>query len=152
MKKINIKAAKMSSWLVCGLILLSFSSTGLTSQTPAEAAEVLNPISPDTTVSPENPETIPAPQETRTEESKQSPSKSSEPIKKEKSEKEKSEKEKSEKENRKKKKAKYFFAPDTAVALQSSQKVRILDGEALQSTNTGRVLSSMSGRLLFGEK
>lgn len=132
----------MSSWLVCGLILLSFSSTGLTSQTPAEAAEVLNPISPDTTVSPENPETIPAPQETRTEESKQSPSKSSEPIKKE----------KSEKENRKKKKAKYFFAPDTAVALQSSQKVRILDGEALQSTNTGRVLSSMSGRLLFGEK
>lgn len=142
MKKINIKAAKMSSWLVCGLFLLSFSSTGLTSQTPAEAAEVLNPISPDTTVSPEDPETIPAPQETRTEKSKKSPSKSSEPIKKE----------KSEKENRKKKKAKYFFAPDTAVALQSSQKVRILDGEALQSTNTGRVLSSMSGRLLFGEK
>ncbi|MBL3716486.1 hypothetical protein GHK52_06645 [Lactococcus garvieae] len=142
MKKINIKTAKMASWLVCGLILLSFSSTELTSQTSAEAAEVLNPISPDTTVRPEDPETIPAPQEPRTEKTKKCPSKSSEPIKKE----------KREKENKKKKKAKYFFAPDTAVSLQNSKKVRILDGEALQSTNTGRVLSSMSGRLLFGEK
>ena len=143
MKKTNRGATKITYLFVCGLVLLSFSLTGPGAQSTSEAAEVLNPLSPESKVTPQEPEAIPAPKPPlKSEELKKEPFK---PVHKEEDKKE-------EKKKGKTRKKKIFFAPDTTVALENSQKVRILDGESSLTTSTGKVLSCMSGRLLFGTR
>lgn len=122
------------------MVLLPFSLTVPGAQTVTEAAEILNPISPETTVTPKDPEPIPAPQPPEVEEPKKVKPKTAGTRGGKRGE------------SVKKKKAKHFFAPDTTVSLEQSQKARILDGDSSETTNTGRVLSSMSGRLIFGGK
>ncbi|MGL4247540.1 hypothetical protein VNN41_02970 [Lactococcus garvieae] len=137
MKKANKRASKITYLFVCGFVLLSFSLVGPKAQSVSEAAEIMNPLSPDDKVIPQKPEPITAPPASE-EEKEQTPSKKSELQ--------------GDREEDRQKKKKIFFAPDTTVALEHSQKIRILDGDTSTATTTGKVLSIMSGRLLFGSK
>ena len=101
----------------------------------------MNPLSPDDKVIPQEPEPITVPPASE-EEKAQTPPKKSEAQGDRKEERQK----------KQEKKKKIFFAPDTTVALEQSQKIRILDGDTSTSTTTGKVLSIMSGRLLFGSE
>ncbi|MBD5823638.1 MULTISPECIES: hypothetical protein [Lactococcus] len=141
MKKANKRASKITYLFVCGFVLLSFSLAGPKAQTVSEAAEIMNPLSPDDKVIPQEPEPITVPPASE-EEKAQTPPKKSEAQGDRKEERQK----------KQEKKKKIFFAPDTTVALEQSQKIRILDGDTSTSTTTGKVLSIMSGRLLFGSK
>lgn len=141
MKKENKRASKITYLFVCGFVLLSFSLAGPRAQTVSEAAEIMNPLSPDDKVIPQEPEPITVPPASE-EEKAQTPPKKSEAQGDRKEERQK----------KQEKKKKVFFAPDTTVALEQSQKIRILDGDTSTSTTTGKVLSIMSGRLLFGSK
>ena len=132
MKKANKRASKITYLFVCGFVLLSFSLVGPKAQSVSEAAEIMNPLSPDDKVIPQKPEPITAPP----------PSKKSE-LQGDREE---------DRQKKQEKKKKIFFAPDTTVALEHSQKIRILDGDTSTATTTGKVLSIMSGRLLFGSK
>ncbi len=141
MKKANKRASKITYLFVCGFVLLSFSLAGPKAQSISEAAEIMNPLSPEDKVIPQEPEPITASTTAKEEKGQTTPKKSD--LQGE-------EEEKSQKKQAKKKKI--FFAPDTTVALEQSQKIRILDGDTSIETTTGKVLSSMSGRLLFGSK
>lgn len=143
MKKTNKRATKITYLFVCGFVLLSFSLAGPQAQSISEAAEVMNPLSPDNKVTPQEPEPITVPP-TSEDEKSQTESVKSEPQSERKEERENN--------KQKEKKKKIFFAPDTTVAFESSQKIRILDGDNSMETTTGKVLSTMSGRLLFGSK
>ena len=141
MKKENNRVSKITYLFVCGFVLLSFSLAGPRAQSVSEAAEIMNPLSPDDKVIPQEPEPITVSQSSE-EEKAQTPPKNSEAQGGRKEERQK----------KQEKKKKIFFAPDTTVALEQSQKIRILDGDTSTSTTTGKVLSIMSGRLLFGSK
>ncbi|MFD2253767.1 hypothetical protein ACFSJM_05355 [Lactococcus formosensis subsp. bovis] len=141
MKKENKRASKITYLFVCGFVLLSFSLAGPKAQSVSEAAEIMNPLSPDDKVIPQEPEPIAVPTASEEEKAQTPPKKS-----------ESQGDRKEERQKKQEKKKKIFFAPDTTVALEQSQKIRILDGDTSTSTTTGKVLSIMSGRLLFGSK
>ena len=141
MKKTNKRASKITYLFVCGFVLLSFSLAGPKAQSVSEVAEIMNPLSPDDKVMPQEPEAITVSQSSE-EEKVQTPPKKTESQGGRKEERQK----------KQEKKKKIFFALDTTVALEQSQKIRILDGDISTSTTTGKVLSIMSGRLLFGSK
>ena len=141
MKKTNKRASKITYLFVCGFVLLSFSLAGPRAQSVSEAVEIMNPLSPDDKVIPQEPEPITVPPASEEEKAQTPPKKS-----------ESQGDRKEERQKKQEKKKKIFFAPDTTVALEQSQKIRILDGDTSTSTTTGKVLSIMSGRLLFGSK
>ena len=141
MKKENKRVSKITYLFVCGFVLLSFSLAGPRAQSVSEAAEIMNPLSPDDKVIPQEPEPITVPPDSEEEKAQTPPKKS-----------ESQGDRKEERQKKQEKKKKIFFAPDTTVALEQSQKIRILDGDTSTSTTTGKVLSIMSGRLLFGSK
>ncbi|MDT2726794.1 hypothetical protein [Lactococcus formosensis] len=141
MKKENNRVSKITYLFVCGFVLLSFSLAGPRAQSVSEAAEIMNPLSPDDKVIPQEPEPITVPPASEEEKAQTPPKKS-----------ESQGDRKEERQKKQEKKKKIFFAPDTTVALEQSQKIRILDGDTSTSTTTGKVLSIMSGRLLFGSK
>lgn len=141
MKKENKRVSKITYLFVCGFVLLSFSLAGPRAQSVSEAAEIMNPLSPDDKVIPQEPEPITVPPASEEEKAQTPPKKS-----------ESQGDRKEERQKKQEKKKKIFFAPDTTVALEQSQKIRILDGDTFTSTTTGKVLSIMSGRLLFGSK
>lgn len=141
MKKENKRVSKITYLFVCGFVLLSFSLAGPRAQSVSEAAEIMNPLSPDDKVIPQEPDPITVPPASEEEKAQTPPKKS-----------ESQGDRKEERQKKQEKKKKIFFAPDTTVALEQSQKIRILDGDTSTSTTTGKVLSIMSGRLLFGSK
>ncbi|MCO7180237.1 hypothetical protein NH621_03460 [Lactococcus formosensis] len=141
MKKENKRVSKITYLFVCGFVLLSFSLAGPRAQSVSEAAEIMNPLSPDDKVIPQEPKPITVPPASEEEKAQTPPKKS-----------ESQGDRKEERQKKQEKKKKIFFAPDTTVALEQSQKIRILDGDTSTSTTTGKVLSIMSGRLLFGSK
>jgi hypothetical protein len=53
MKKANKRASKITYLFVCGFVLLSFSLVGPKAQSVSEAAEIMNPLSPDDKVIPQ---------------------------------------------------------------------------------------------------
>ncbi|WP_270323272.1 hypothetical protein [Lactococcus petauri] len=75
MKKANKRASKITYLFVCGFVLLSFSLAGPRAQTVSEAAEIMNPLSPDDNVIPQEPEPITVPPASE-EEKAQTPPKS----------------------------------------------------------------------------
>lgn len=54
MKKANKRASKITYLFVCGFVLLSFSLVGPKAQSVSEAAEIMNPLSPDDRLYPKN--------------------------------------------------------------------------------------------------
>lgn len=53
-EKANKRASKITYLFVCGFVLLSFSLVGPKAQSVSEAAEIMNPLSPDDKVIPQN--------------------------------------------------------------------------------------------------
>ena len=76
MKKENKRASKITYLFVCGFVLLSFSLAGPKAQSVSETAEIMNPLSPDDKVIPQEPEPITVPPASEEEKAQTPPKKS----------------------------------------------------------------------------
>lgn len=86
--------------------------------------EIINPVSPESTVVPRDPEAIVI----------------------------SSDKSKNDKVTVSKSKKKEFFSPDHTMALEPKPQINISGGNDSTHTYTGKMLSILSGRLLYGKR